>query len=98
MRGDSAIWRACMEGRPDWTHLAGECGRSPDDVRVRAVELGAWWFIRLDPEQIVRGDKAIRAGLPPGMVAEAMGSDVHEALILMGLRSGYGGRDDGEHS
>lgn len=90
MRGDSAIWRACMAGRPDWAVLAGECGRRPDDVRVRAVELGAWWFIELEPDAIVRGDKAIRAGLPPGAVADAMGTDIHQALILMGLRAGYG--------
>lgn len=80
-----------MEGRPDWYGLAGETGRTPESVRERAVELGAWWFIGLEPAQIVRGDKAIRAGAPPGKVAEAMGSDVHEALILMGLRKGYGG-------
>lgn len=90
MRGDSAIWRACMEGRPDWFALSGECGMSPMEAMNRSVELGAWWFIRHDPDSIVRGDKAVRAGLPPGRVAEAMGSDVHTALILMGLRSGYG--------
>lgn len=84
-----------MEGRPDWYGLSGETGLSPDDVMERAVRLGAWWFIALEPEAIVRGDKAIRAGLPPGMVAEAMGSDVHTALILMGLRKGYGRSDGG---
>ena len=90
MRGDSAIWRACMEGRPDWYALAGECDARPDDVRERAIQLGAWWFIGVDPDRIVRGDKAIRAGSPPGAVADAMGTDVHRALILMGLRKGYG--------
>lgn len=92
MTGDSAIWRACMEGRPDWYALAGECGCGADEVRERAIHLGAWWFIELDPDQVVRGDKAIRAGLPPGAVADAMGTDMHRALVLMGLRSGYGGR------
>lgn len=91
MRGDSAIWRACMEGRPDWYALAGECDMRPDDVRERAIQLGAWWLIRYTPEQIARGDEAVRAGMGPSEVAEAMGSDVHEALILMGFRRGYGG-------
>ena len=91
MRGDSAIWRACIGGRPDWYGLAGECDARPDDVRERAIQLGAWWFIQLEPADIARGDKAIRAGLPPAKVAEAMGTDVHRALILMGLRAGYGG-------
>lgn len=90
MRGDTSIWRACMAGRPDWVALAGECGTTPDGARERAVELGAWWFIALDPAQIARGDKAVRAGLPPGRVAEAMGTDVHRALVLMGLRTAYG--------
>ena len=90
MRGDSAIWRACMAGRPDWTALAGECDMRPDDVRERAVQLGAWWLIGLEPERIAAGDKAIRAGMGPGAVARAMGSDVHAALVLMGFRSAYG--------
>lgn len=83
-----------MEGRPDWFELSGATGLTPDEVMERAVRLGAWWFIAIEPEAIVRGDKAIRASQPPGAVAEAMGSDVHTALILMGLRKGYG-RSDG---
>lgn len=94
MRGDAAIWRACMEGRPDWYALAGATGRTPDGVRERAVELGAWWLIALDPKAIARGDRAARDGATPAAVADAMGSDVHAALIVMGLRKGYGERDD----
>lgn len=79
-----------MVGRPDWTWLSAQTGRTPDEVRERAVEIGAWWFIGLDPRDIARGDEAVRAGASPEAVADAMGADVHRALVLMGLRRGYG--------
>ena len=90
MIGDSEIWRACMRGHPDWWELSGICGLPVEGVMERAQHLGAWWLLELEPAAIARGDKAVRAGLAPGLVAEAMGGDVHQALILIGLRSVYG--------
>lgn len=90
MRGDAAIWRACVDGPPDWVELAGEVGTTPDGAMGRAVEIGAWWLRCVGREGLERGFRAMREGRSPDAVAREMGADVHAALVLAGMMATYG--------
>lgn len=84
---DKRIFDACLAGRPDWFEVSGLTGLPPDECLGRAEELGALWLVGIGPERLERARFAVDRGADAYRVAEALGADVHAALVLAGMRA-----------
>lgn len=86
MSGDETIWAACLSGDIDWYEIGGKIGVSPDAAMRRAMDIGAWWLVGLTPDKTARAERVLRSDASVDAIANVLGTDVHGALVWLGMR------------
>ena len=59
----------------------------------RAMDIGAWWLVGLSPERTRRAERLLMSGASVDAIANVLGTDVHAALVWLGMRYVRGRHD-----
>lgn len=86
MSGDDVIWSACLSGEIDWRKIGGQIGLTPDAAMRRALDIGAWWMLGVTAERTARAERVLQSGASVDAIANVLDTDVHGALIWLGMR------------